>query len=197
MVPNYLVLRLSQMWPARGLSFWFPTFFGAFLHVLAQQEVPGSPRVCPVPALDLVISPRRWFLLPANGFRDQNRTAGCVHCHWSAFAHGYCVSLLPDLLSEETEELWMWRYPYTYTQMGMYFCDTHIYFRNLEFLPCLLFQAICTGFFFLASCIPYLGGPPSMVSSLAVNICTFTPLLGPELHLKENQGCLLPYYQKP
>lgn len=82
-----------------------PNIFGAFLHVLAQQEVPGSSRVCPVPALDLVISPRRWFLLPANGFRDQNRTAGCVHCHWSAFAHGYCVSLLPDLLSEETEEL--------------------------------------------------------------------------------------------
>lgn len=76
-------LRFGQ-WKA--FLFWFlgrracQHCFWALLDFLAQRDGPCSSCIEPVPALKLVISPRRCLLWPGNGFRDQYLSAKYVHC---------------------------------------------------------------------------------------------------------------------
>lgn len=160
------------------------TLFGTLLSGITRCS--GLSCVHGAPALELVISPKRWFLLLGTGFREHGLSARYVYCSCSVFAYCYWMSLHPGHVHGEMEEIeecehtdtCMHMYIWTYT------CTTHIHV--LEILSsCHTSVSSPSGIgFFLHSPIPYSCALLPTVRMLACNISTVSAFLSPEIHLQ-------------
>lgn len=155
-----LVLNLSQIWPVGEPficflrtrptnSFWNTTFW--------PNKMLGLVLCRRAPALELVMAPKRWFLLLGTGFRAHGLSARYVYCSRSVFAYCYGVSLLPGHVRGEMEEMEECEHTGTHMHTNTWTCTGTAHTPVLEIWSSChtsVSSASGTGFF-LHSPIPY------------------------------------------
>lgn len=146
------MLKLSQIWPVGEPFICFcrtcPTnIFETRLSGITRCS--GLSCVHCAPALELVISPKRWFLWLGTGFREHRQNVRYVYWYWSVLADRLC--LWGDGGNRGGWTSWR-THAHVHRDVNLH--HTHTCFRNLEFMPYLCFQSLRVGFF-LHSPIPY------------------------------------------